>query len=144
MNRQEAETNKANLSGANLRRVDLSGADLSGADLSGANLSGAYLRGADLSGANLSGANLSGAYLRGAYLSEAYLSGAYLRGADGILDLGNPYGWRVVAVWHPDGVRIVAGCHWFTLVEAQTHWKSMAGRDLMPYLLATAEAWSKL
>ena len=52
----EADGERANLSGANLRGADLSYADLRYANLSGADLSGANLSGADLRGANLSGA----------------------------------------------------------------------------------------
>lgn len=68
---------------------------------SGVNLRGANLRGADLSGADLSGANL--------------------------IDAGQDRrGYRFVAVSHDDGIRIAAGCRWFTLAEARKHWKTNA------------------
>ena len=102
----------ADLSGADLEGANLEGANLSGADLEGANLSGAYLSGADLSGADLEGANLSGANLSGAYLSGAF-----------IIDAGqDARGHRFVGVQHDNGLTISAGCHWFTLAEALTHW----------------------
>lgn len=94
---------------------------LRGANLSGANLRGAYLRGADLRGADLRWANLRGANLRGADLSGADLSGANL------IDAGQDRrGYRFVAVSHDDGIRIAAGCRWFTLAEARKHWKTNA------------------
>jgi len=94
----------------------------SDANLSDANLSDADLRGADLRGANLSDANLSGAYLRGADLSGADLRRADLSGAS-IIDAGQDVrGYRFVAVRHDNGLRIGAGCRWFTLPEARAHW----------------------
>jgi uncharacterized protein YjbI with pentapeptide repeats len=115
----------ANLSGANLSRANLSGADLSGANLSGADLSRAYLPGAYLSGANLYGANLSRAYLSGAYLSGANLYGAKI--------LGEPVTRCFARVQRDDGytflamqleaggVKIAAGCRWFTVAEFRAH-----------------------
>ena len=98
----------------------------------GTNLHGAYLHGAYLVGANLAGADLRGAYLRGADLAGANLRGAYLRGANlaganladaNLIDGGHDSrGYRFVAVPHADGPRILAGCHWFTVAEANTHW----------------------
>jgi hypothetical protein len=103
--------------------------------LSGADLSGAYLRGADLNGADLNGADLSGAYLRG-----ADLRGADLTGADGIIAIG-PIGSRgdfIFAVLFKAGqthvvgsddgkiiqekiekttIYVKAGCFWGTLAE---------------------------
>jgi len=116
---------KEDLSGANL-----SGADLYGADLTRANLSGAYLSRAYLSGANLSGANLSGADLYGAYLSGANLSGANLYGAK---IHGEPVTCCFARVMRDDGytflamqleaggVKIAAGCRWFTVAEFRAH-----------------------
>jgi len=146
---QAAITSSANLRGANLRYANLSDADLRGAYLSGADLSGSVLRGADLrdadliganlrgaylSCADLSGADLSGAYLSGAYLRGAYLRGAYLRDADlrdaylnGALNIiclpvGDPRGYRPVAVWFGDHWVIYSGCRQFTIAEAREHW----------------------
>lgn len=95
--RNQAPSQKSDLSGqdfshANLKGRDLSGRNLSYANLNGANLSDAFmhkiiLRGADLSNANLFRANLLLAdmkevNLQGADLIGADLSGADLRGAD--------------------------------------------------------------
>ena len=79
--RNEADGERADLSGADLRGAYLRFADLRGAYLIFANLSGAYLGGADLRLANFSKANLSEANLRGACLRGACLRGAGLRGA---------------------------------------------------------------
>ena len=134
-----ANLSGADLSGADLSVADLSVANLSWANLSGANLSVADLSGADLSGANLSvadlsGANLSGANLSGANLSRAYLSGADLSGAD----LGDQ--WFIQGPTRADGYAfflqqltgdtepmVKAGCRYFTLSEARTHWQETRG-----------------
>jgi hypothetical protein len=112
--------NKADLRGAYLRGTNLSDANLSGADLRGA-----YLRGANLRGANLRGADLSGAYLSGAYLSGADLSGADLSGEKVIrtfasLDRSDGYQFRAFAL-EAGGVKIQAGCRWFTPEEYRAH-----------------------
>ncbi|KKK83811.1 hypothetical protein LCGC14_2789670, partial [marine sediment metagenome] len=63
-----------------------------------------------------SGANLRGVDLRGVDLADANLRGAYH-----IFPIaGDIYIWHVVR-WD-DGIRIQAGCHWFTVQEAQAHW----------------------
>jgi len=91
-----------------------------------ANLRGADLRGANLRGADLWGANLRGTNLRGTNLRGTNLRGADLRGARGILTLGPSITGRTwVVARHEDGVRILAGCKYFTLAEARKHW----GRD---------------
>jgi len=134
----------ANLSGADLRGAYLRGAYLSGADLRGAYLRGAYLSGAYLRGAYLSGADLRGAYLSGADLSGAYLSGANLSGADlsgadlGGADLGTQ--WIIQGATRSDGYAfflqklkddsepmVKAGCRYFTLSQAEAHWKATRG-----------------
>jgi len=134
-----ADLRGADLSGADLRGADLRGAYLSGANLSGADLRGAYLRGAYLSGADLSGADLSGADLSGAYLSGADLSGADLSGADlGGADLGTQ--WIIQGATRSDGYAfflqklkddsepmVKAGCRYFTLSQAEAHWKATRG-----------------
>ena len=110
------------------------GADLSGANLSGAYLRDAYLHGADLSSANLSDANLSGAYLHGANLKGTNLTCANLHGATyretalgqrGLLKTANRSdGYTFMFFDCADGTpRIAAGCRWFTLEEATTHWR---------------------
>jgi hypothetical protein len=88
--------------------------------LSKANLVEANLRKTDLREANLYWANLSKANL-----VEANLQGANLTDAKGIICLGtDPRGYRFVGVRHDDGWRISAGCRWFTIDEAKTHWKN--------------------
>ena len=115
---------------ANLRGADLGGADLRGANLRGADLGGADLRGADLRGAYLRGADLGDADLRGAYLGDADLRGASLGGADlggaYLIDAGqDARGYRFIAQKHDDGMRILAGCHYFESVKAaRTHWEA--------------------
>ena len=114
----------AYLEGANLQGADLQGADLQGAYLEGANLQGAYLEGANLQGADLEGANLRGADLRGADLQGANLQGAYLEGANHVLCLpvGDPRGYRPVAVWQKTAWNIFSGCRAFTIAQARKHW----------------------
>jgi len=116
---------KENLSGANLSRANLSGANLSRADLSGAILSGADLSGANLSRANLSGANLSGANLSGANLSRANLSGATIHGEPVtrcFARVPRDDGYTFLAMQlETGGVKIAAGCRWFTVAEFRAH-----------------------
>ena len=81
----------------------------------------AVREGVSLAGANLAGANLARANLAGANLGRAYLAGAYLAGAT-LIDAGQESrGYRFVGV-PTDGVRILAGCRWFTVTEAREHW----------------------
>lgn len=78
------------------------------------------------------GANLSGANLRGAYLRDADLSGADLREVIGYLDLGyDNRGYHFRAVLHDDGWRINAGCRWFTVAEALSHWSAKRNLDAL-------------
>ena len=86
------------------------GAVLRGADLSGAVLRGAVLRDADLSGADLSGADLSGAVLRGDKLVKWI---AEARRGDG-------YSF-IALLTERNGVKIKAGCRWFTEAEFRAH-----------------------
>ena len=131
---EAAVKKKACLRGADLRGACLSGADLEGSDLRGAYLSGSDLEGSDLRGTDLRGACLRGAYLEGSDLRGAYLEGSDLRGADlrgaclrgaDLLDAGqDSRGYRFVAVKQKKGPYLIfAGCHTFTLKEAQAHWK---------------------
>lgn len=130
-----ADLTRADLSGANLSGANLTGAKLSGADLTRAKLSGAYLTRADLMGAYLTGANLTGANLSGAYLSGANLTGAYLSGADltrakingepvtrcfARIMRDDDYGFLAFTL-EAGGVKIVAGCRWFTVAEFRAH-----------------------
>ena len=110
---------------ANLRRADLHGADLRGADLRGADLYGANLRGADLRGADLRGADLYGANLYGADLYGANLYGAKY-GDDKIVCLVacalRLDGYQFFAFQlSVGGVKIMAGCRWFTPAEYRAH-----------------------
>ena len=82
---------------------------------SGANLSGAYLSGANLRGAYLSGANLSGADLRGALVHGEKIT--RLLAACNRLDGYTFYAFALEA----GGVKIVAGCRWFTVAEFRAH-----------------------
>ena len=119
-----ANLSGANLSVANLSVADLSVANLSGANLSWANLSGADLSGADLSGADLSGANLSGANLSGAYLYRANLGDQWIiqgpTRADG-------YAFFLQQLTDDTEPMVKAGCRYFTLSEARTHWQETRG-----------------
>ena len=140
---------RANLTGANLNRANLEGANLDGASLIRANLTGAILTGAildcasliraNLTGANLEGANLTGANLEGANLDGASLIRANLTGADlhcayfahaTVIDGGQRRdGYRFVAIRHDAGPMIAAGCHWFDMSSARTHWSDPRYRD---------------
>ena len=66
-----------------------------------------------------------GTSLRGADLRYADLRDADLRGAAGVICAGtDARSYRFVGVMHADGPRIAAGCRWFTLTKARTHWTS--------------------
>jgi len=92
----------------------LRGADLGGAYLRGADLRGAYLRGADLGGADLGGADLRGADLGGAYLGEQWIIQGPVR-SDG-------YFFFYMRLKDEAEPKVRAGCRWFTMAEARTHW----------------------
>ncbi len=112
---------RAYLTGANLAGANLAGANLAGADLTGANLAGA-----DLTGANLDGADLTGAYLTGANLTGANFDGANVRGdlvTRVIARLNreiDPYSF-VAFELQAGGVKVLAGCRWFTIAEYRAH-----------------------
>jgi hypothetical protein len=127
---------KANLTRACLTRANLTGANLTGANLDGVGFTEANLIGADLIGANLIGTNFTGARLTGARLNGVYLTGARLTGAN--LDGANVRGelvTRVIARLNREidpysfvafallagGVKVLAGCHWFTVAEYRAH-----------------------
>ena len=95
----QLRTGKVLWAGANLYGADLSGANMSGADLSGADLTGANLTGADLSGADLTRANL----IVGGQRSDGY---------------------RFLAYKTANGMMICAGCRYFSVEEAQKHWRT--------------------
>ena len=132
----------SNLGDVNLRGVDLGNADLRdvnlrGADLGGdVNLGGVNLRGADLGNVDLEGVNLQGANLQGVKLQGAKLQGATVLA---VAPVGDIDGWPTT-LWRTDqGYRIQAGCHWFTLQEAEKHYANRETRQGL-YYLAT-EAW---
>jgi hypothetical protein len=124
-----------NLTGADLTGADLTGTNLTGANLTGANLTGANLTGADLYGANLTGADLTGADLTGTNLTGANLTGANLTGADlyGAKVHGEEIKRLIASASRSDGyvfyafemmaggVKIMAGCRWFTPKEYRIH-----------------------
>lgn len=90
-----------------------------------ADLSWAYLSWADLSRADLSRASLSGAYLTRADLSWANLTGATIHGepvtrcfAPIMRDDG--FGFLAMQL-EAGGVKIAAGCRWFTVAEFRAH-----------------------
>ena len=86
-----------------------------GAVLRGADLSGAVLRGAVLRDADLSGADLSGAVLRGAVLSGDKL-------VKWIAEARRGDGYSFIALLtERNGVKIKAGCRWFTEAEFRAH-----------------------
>ena len=108
--------------GANLARANLAGADLAGANLARANLAGAYLARANLAGADLAGADLAGANLAGADLAGADLAGAYL------IDGGQRSdGYRFIGSIKDGVLMISAGCRYFALADARSHWSSSRG-----------------
>ena len=75
---REAQLVGANLRDAMLHHVDLYGADLRRADLSEASICWGHLDGANLSEADLRGINLSDAYVREVDLKRSNLTGAFL------------------------------------------------------------------
>jgi hypothetical protein len=115
-----ADLSGANLSLTNLSGADLSLADLSLADLSLTNLSGAALSGADLSGADLSGADLSLTDLSGADLSKVNLYGEKLKRLFASIQRMDGYSFLAFEL-ETGGVKIKAGCRWFTPSEYRAH-----------------------
>ena len=103
-------------------------ANLTGANLAGANLARAYLAGANLAGANLARANLAGADLAGADLARANLAGAEIRGETVTrivgqavrLTPGDQYTFTAFEM-EAGGVKVHAGCRWFTIPEFRAH-----------------------
>ena len=113
--------NKANLAGANLAGANLTRANLARADLTRADLTRANLAGADLTRANLAGAYLAGAYLAGAYLAGALIKDEVVaRLFASVQRLEDPYTFHAFEL-EVGGVKIMAGCRWFTLSEFTDH-----------------------
>ena len=64
----------------------------------------------------------------------------------GVVCLGTPFGYRVFLVLGADGKpRISAGCRWFTMAEARSHWTSMSrNRQAGPRTRARARGALKM
>jgi len=91
-------------------------------------LRGANLRGVDLYEADLYGADLHGANLHGANLLRANLLRANLRGARGIFSAGCTIDHHeFFAVSHHYGIRVKAGCQWWTMAEARGYYETGHG-----------------
>ena len=103
--------NKANLTRAYLTGAYLTGADLTGAYLTGADLTGADLTGAYLAGADLAGADLAGALIKGEVVARLFAS---------VQRLEDPYTFHAFEL-EVGGVKIMAGCRWFTISEFTDH-----------------------
>ncbi len=117
----KADLTRAYLTGAYLTGADLTGACLTGADLTGADLTGAYLTGAYLTGADLTGADLTGAYLTRANLAGALIKDEVVaRLFASVQRLEDPYTFHAFEL-EVGGVKIMAGCRWFTLSEFTDH-----------------------
>ena len=117
-----ADLARADLAGANLARANLAGAYLAGANLADADLADANLARADLAGANLADANLARADLARANLARANLAGAYL------IDGGQRSdGYRFVGSVKYGALMISAGCRYFALADARSHWSKSRG-----------------
>mgnify|MGYP003488841744 CR=1 FL=1 len=87
----------------------------------------ANLAGANLAGANLARANLARANLAGANLADAYLAGADLAGAN-LIDGGQRSdGYRFVGSVKYGALMISAGCRYFALADARSHWSKSRG-----------------
>ena len=76
-----------------------------------ADLAGADLAGADLAGANLARANLARALIKGEVVARLFAS---------VQRLEDPYTFHAFEL-EVGGVKIMAGCRWFTLSEFTDH-----------------------
>ncbi len=81
------------------------------ADLTRAYLTGAYLTGADLTGAYLTRANLAGALIKNEVVARLFAS---------VQRLEAPYTFHAFEL-EVGGVKIMAGCRWFTPSEFTDH-----------------------
>ena len=103
--------------GLAVKWADLARANLAGADLAGANLARADLADADLARANLADANLAGANLARANLADADLIDGGQRSD----------GYRFVGSVKYGALMISAGCRYFALADARSHWSKSRG-----------------
>ena len=92
-------------------KANLAGADLAGADLARADLARANLARANLAGANLAGANLAEALIKDEVVARLFAS---------VQRLEDPYTFHAFEL-EVGGVKIMAGCRWFTLSEFTDH-----------------------
>ena len=81
------------------------------ANLAGADLARAYLARANLAGANLAGANLAEALIKDEVVARLFAS---------VQRLEDPYTFHAFEL-EVGGVKIMAGCRWFTLSEFTDH-----------------------
>lgn len=120
-----------------LREAKLSGSDFSNCNLSccdlyRTNLSGAILRGTNLTAASLHHTDLSNADLTGAIFKNVFVSThTIFTNATGIYDAGMDYrAYRFLGIaGHPDGIMIHAGCRWFNVERARSHWTRKQNLD---------------
>ena len=152
----DADSMKACLEAAVYKKINLGGADLGGADLGGASLAGAFLSGANLKNTNLGSANLTNASLWsadlmvadlthadlmgadlcgvdfcGAILEGADTTGADIMGAKGIIRIGPSVGGdELFAIQNDDFVMIKTPRRWFSLQDAEKHWKDDARPEI--------------
>lgn len=110
---------------------DFIGADLSGADLIGLRLINKSFIRANLRGARLNFSALVNSTFVDADMHDAQLDMCDTRGANfhrtkGVICLavGDPRGYRPIAVRHGDSWRIYSGCRSFTVEQALDHWRN--------------------
>ena len=115
-----ADLARADLARANLARANLADANLAGADLARANLAGADLASADLARANLAGADLASADLAGANLAGAKIHGERVARCFARIMRDDGFGFHAMQL-EAGGVKIAAGCRWFTVAEFRQH-----------------------
>ena len=113
----------------------------------GAAVKAAVSSGADLRGADLRGADLLGAYLGGAYLGGAYLGGDKIQRLIAYLNRLDGYSFFAFEL-EAGGLKIQAGCRWFTLGEYRAHIevdypgteKAQETSDILNFIEARAKA----
>jgi uncharacterized protein YjbI with pentapeptide repeats len=116
----------SNLRGTDLRGTDLRGTNMRGTDLRGTDMRGTIMRGTDLYGADLRGTDLRGTDLYGADLRGTIMRGANLSGDKlkrliaHLTRIEDPYEFFAFEL-ESGGVKVLAGCRWFTLAEYRAH-----------------------
>lgn len=95
-------------------------------------------------GCTLKNCKFENADLRNCMFDDTALFNTDFRDAEGVLDLGTPHGYKVLATTWEDQMYIVAGCRRFTLSDARDWWREREDRKLMMPLLDVAEkAWNE-